>query len=76
MLNDKLGSTNRRMAVRLAMLRNLSGDEPTCLTVTHLDSLVPARCGGVSAVSERAGQSGSQLVLDQRGTCMIKSQER
>jgi nitroimidazol reductase NimA-like FMN-containing flavoprotein (pyridoxamine 5'-phosphate oxidase superfamily) len=27
------------------MLRNLSEGEPTCLTVTHLDSLVLARCG-------------------------------
>jgi nitroimidazol reductase NimA-like FMN-containing flavoprotein (pyridoxamine 5'-phosphate oxidase superfamily) len=27
------------------MLRNLSDGEPTCLTVTHLDSLVLARCG-------------------------------
>ena len=27
------------------MLRNLSQGEPTCLTVTHLDSLVLARCG-------------------------------
>lgn len=27
------------------MLRNLSGGEPTCLTVTHLDALVLARCG-------------------------------
>jgi uncharacterized protein len=27
------------------MLRNLSTGEPTCLTVTHLDSLVLARCG-------------------------------
>jgi nitroimidazol reductase NimA-like FMN-containing flavoprotein (pyridoxamine 5'-phosphate oxidase superfamily) len=27
------------------MLRNLSGGEPACLTVTHLDSLVLARCG-------------------------------
>jgi nitroimidazol reductase NimA-like FMN-containing flavoprotein (pyridoxamine 5'-phosphate oxidase superfamily) len=27
------------------MLRNLSAGEPTCLTVTHLDSLVLARCG-------------------------------
>lgn len=27
------------------MLRNLSSGEPTCLTVTHLDSLVLARCG-------------------------------
>jgi len=27
------------------MLRNLSECEPTCLTVTHLDSLVLARCG-------------------------------
>ena len=27
------------------MLRNLSKGEPACLTVTHLDSLVMARCG-------------------------------
>jgi nitroimidazol reductase NimA-like FMN-containing flavoprotein (pyridoxamine 5'-phosphate oxidase superfamily) len=27
------------------MLRNLSEGQPTCLTVTHLDSLVLARCG-------------------------------
>ncbi|MBR0682525.1 pyridoxamine 5'-phosphate oxidase family protein [Roseomonas eburnea] len=27
------------------MLRNLSDGEPACLTVTHLDSLVMARCG-------------------------------
>ena len=27
------------------MLRNLAAGEPTCLTVTHLDSLVLARCG-------------------------------
>jgi nitroimidazol reductase NimA-like FMN-containing flavoprotein (pyridoxamine 5'-phosphate oxidase superfamily) len=27
------------------MLRNLSEGEPTCLTVTHLDALVLARCG-------------------------------
>jgi nitroimidazol reductase NimA-like FMN-containing flavoprotein (pyridoxamine 5'-phosphate oxidase superfamily) len=27
------------------MLRNLSDGEPTCLTVTHLDALVLARCG-------------------------------
>jgi nitroimidazol reductase NimA-like FMN-containing flavoprotein (pyridoxamine 5'-phosphate oxidase superfamily) len=27
------------------MLRNLSEGEPACLTVTHLDSLVLARCG-------------------------------
>jgi nitroimidazol reductase NimA-like FMN-containing flavoprotein (pyridoxamine 5'-phosphate oxidase superfamily) len=27
------------------MLRNLSKGEPACLTVTHLDSLVLARCG-------------------------------
>lgn len=27
------------------MLRNLSEGEPACLTVTHLDSLVMARCG-------------------------------
>jgi uncharacterized protein len=27
------------------MLRNLSEGEPTCLTVTHLDSLILARCG-------------------------------
>jgi uncharacterized protein len=27
------------------MLRNLSAGEPACLTVTHLDSLVLARCG-------------------------------
>lgn len=27
------------------MLRNLSDGEPACLTVTHLDSLVLARCG-------------------------------
>ncbi len=27
------------------MLRNLSTGEPACLTVTHLDSLVLARCG-------------------------------
>jgi nitroimidazol reductase NimA-like FMN-containing flavoprotein (pyridoxamine 5'-phosphate oxidase superfamily) len=27
------------------MLRNLSEGEPTCLTVTHFDSLVLARCG-------------------------------
>jgi nitroimidazol reductase NimA-like FMN-containing flavoprotein (pyridoxamine 5'-phosphate oxidase superfamily) len=27
------------------MLRNLSSGEPACLTVTHLDSLVLARCG-------------------------------
>ena len=27
------------------MLRNLSGGEPACLTVTHLDSFVLARCG-------------------------------
>lgn len=27
------------------MLRNLSAGEPCCLTVTHLDSLVLARCG-------------------------------
>ncbi len=27
------------------MLRNLSAGEPTCLTVTHFDSLVLARCG-------------------------------
>ncbi|MFC7554076.1 pyridoxamine 5'-phosphate oxidase family protein [Pseudoroseomonas wenyumeiae] len=27
------------------MLRNLSGGQPACLTVTHLDSLVLARCG-------------------------------
>ena len=27
------------------MLRNLSSGEPACLTVTHLDSLILARCG-------------------------------
>ena len=27
------------------MLRNLAGGQPACLTVTHLDSLVLARCG-------------------------------
>jgi nitroimidazol reductase NimA-like FMN-containing flavoprotein (pyridoxamine 5'-phosphate oxidase superfamily) len=27
------------------MLRNLSAGEPACLTVTHLDSLILARCG-------------------------------
>jgi GntR family transcriptional regulator/MocR family aminotransferase len=67
MLSDKFSSTNRQMAVLLAMLRNFSEGEPTCLTVTHLDSLVPARRGAVSAVSQ-SGQSGLHLVLDQCGT--------
>lgn len=36
------------------MLRNLSDGEPACLTVTHLDSLVMARCGFNHSVDYRA----------------------
>ncbi len=36
------------------MLRNLSEGEPACLTVTHLDSLVLARCGFNHSADYRA----------------------
>ncbi|MFT9258209.1 MAG: pyridoxamine 5'-phosphate oxidase family protein [Acetobacter sp.] len=49
------------------MLRNLSGGEPACLTVTQIDSLVLARCGFNHSVDYRSVMAFGQakLVSDQ-----------
>lgn len=49
------------------MLRNLSEGEPACLTVTHLDSLVLARCGFNHSADYRAVMAfgRARLVEDQ-----------
>ncbi len=48
------------------MLRNLSEGEPACLTVTHLDSLVLARCGFNHSADYRSVMAfgRARLVLD------------
>ena len=50
------------------MLRNLSKGEPACLTVTHLDSLVLARCGFNHSADYRSVMAfgHARLVEDQR----------
>lgn len=45
------------------MLRNLSDGEPACLTVSHLDSLVMARCGFNHSVDYRAAMCFGQARL-------------
>ncbi len=45
------------------MLRNLSDGEPACLTVTHLDSLVMARCGFNHSVDYRSAMCFGQARL-------------
>lgn len=45
------------------MLRNLSAGEPACLTVSHLDSLVMARCGFNHSVDYRAAMCFGQARL-------------
>ncbi|TRA95284.1 MULTISPECIES: pyridoxamine 5'-phosphate oxidase family protein [Rhizobium/Agrobacterium group] len=49
------------------MLRNLSAGEPACLTVTHLDSLVLARCGFNHSADYRSVMAfgNARLVEDQ-----------
>lgn len=49
------------------MLRNLSEGEPACLTVTHLDSLVLARCGFNHSADYRSVMvfGHARLVMDQ-----------
>ena len=49
------------------MLRNLSEGEPACLTVTHLDSLVLARCGFNHSADYRSvmAYGHARLVEDQ-----------
>ncbi|WP_296744386.1 pyridoxamine 5'-phosphate oxidase family protein [Mesorhizobium sp.] len=49
------------------MLRNLSTGEPACLTVTHLDSLVLARCGFNHSADYRSVMAfgKARLVSDQ-----------
>lgn len=47
------------------MLRNLSDGEPCCLTVTHLDSLVLARCGFNHSADYRSVMAfGTARLLD------------
>jgi nitroimidazol reductase NimA-like FMN-containing flavoprotein (pyridoxamine 5'-phosphate oxidase superfamily) len=48
------------------MLRNLSAGEPACLTVSHLDALVMARCGFNHSVDYRAAMcfGHARLVTD------------
>lgn len=50
------------------MLRNLSTGEPACLTVTHLDSLVLARCGFNHSADYRSVMAfgHATLVTDQQ----------
>ena len=50
------------------MLRNLSKGEPACLTVTHLDSLVLARCGFNHSADYRSVMAfgHARLVEDQQ----------
>ena len=50
------------------MLRNLSTGEPACLTVTHLDSLVLARCGFNHSADYRSVMAfgHARLVSDQQ----------
>jgi nitroimidazol reductase NimA-like FMN-containing flavoprotein (pyridoxamine 5'-phosphate oxidase superfamily) len=45
------------------MLRNLSTGEPACLTVTHLDSLVLARCGFNHSADYRSVMAFGQAKL-------------
>lgn len=45
------------------MLRNLSGGERACLTVTHLDSLVMARCGFNHSADYRSAMCFGQARL-------------
>ena len=45
------------------MLRNLSGGQPACLTVTHLDSLVLARCGFNHSADYRSVMAFGQASL-------------
>ncbi|MEO3472221.1 pyridoxamine 5'-phosphate oxidase family protein [Roseomonas sp. CAU 1739] len=45
------------------MLRNLSEGEPACLTVTHLDSLVMARCGFNHSADYRSAMCFGQARL-------------
>lgn len=45
------------------MLRNLSDGEPACLTVTHLDSLVMARCGFNHSADYRSAMCFGQARL-------------
>jgi len=48
------------------MLRNLSEGEPTCLTVTHLDSLILARCGFNHSADYRSVMAfGHARIVDQ-----------
>lgn len=48
------------------MLRNLSEGEPACLTVTHLDALVMARCGFNHSADYRAVMAfGHARLLDE-----------
>jgi nitroimidazol reductase NimA-like FMN-containing flavoprotein (pyridoxamine 5'-phosphate oxidase superfamily) len=48
------------------MLKNLAGGEPCCLTVTHLDSLVLARCGFNHSADYRSVMAfGTARLLDE-----------
>ena len=62
------------------MLRNLSEGEPACLTVTHLDSLVLARCGFNHSADYRSvmafGQARLVTDLDEKRRALVMMVDR
>ena len=62
------------------MLRNLSDGHPACLTVTHLDSLVLARCGFNHSADYRSvmafGQARLVAALDEKRRALVMMVDR
>ena len=62
------------------MLRNLSEGQPACLTVTHLDSLVLARCGFNHSADYRSvmafGQARLVTALDDKRRALVMMVDR
>ncbi len=62
------------------MLRNLSDGQPACLTVTHLDSLVLARCGFNHSADYRSvmafGQARLVAALDEKRRALVMMVDR
>ena len=62
------------------MLRNLSHGQPACLTVTHLDSLVLARCGFNHSADYRSvmafGQARLLTALDDKRRALMMMVDR
>ena len=62
------------------MLRNLGDGQPACLTVTHLDSLVLARCGFNHSADYRSvmafGQARLVTALDEKRRALVMMVDR